>query len=102
MLLNIKFIDEWEAIRLRKQKHVDANTTRENRLRVDHDYTVEDKVLTTDKEIHKKLNCHTKGPIKYQTEIIYVLNIIGLFFQYLIFIYPMHTTIPRTPVVTLN
>ena len=62
MLLNIKFLADWEAIRLRKQKQVDTNTARENRLRVDHDYAVGDKVLLTDKDVNRKLNCPTKGP----------------------------------------
>ena len=60
--MNIEFIADWEAIRLRKQKQVNTNTARENRLRVDHDYAVGDKVLITDKDIHRKLNCPTKGP----------------------------------------
>ena len=40
MLLNIKFIADWETIRLRKQKDVDRNNERENSLRVDHDYHI--------------------------------------------------------------
>ena len=35
---------------------------RENSLRVDHDYHIGDKVLVTDNDIHRKLNCPTKGP----------------------------------------
>ena len=62
MMLNIKFIADWEAIRLRKQKQVDKDTEKENSLRVDHDYAVGDKVLITDKDIDRKLNCPTKGP----------------------------------------
>ena len=70
MLLNIKFIADWETIRLRKQKDVDRNKERErererereNSLRVDHDYHIGDKVLVTDNDIHRKLNCPTKGP----------------------------------------
>ena len=30
MLLNVKFIADWEAIRLRKQKVIDTNNAREN------------------------------------------------------------------------
>ena len=62
MLLNIKFIADWETIRLRKQKDIDRNNERENSLRVDHDYHIGDKVLVTDNDIHCKLNCPTKGP----------------------------------------
>ena len=62
MLLDMKFLADWEAIRLRKQKDVDKNNSKENSLRVPHDYQVGDKVLVTDKDIHRKLNCPTKGP----------------------------------------
>ena len=62
MLLNAKFIADWEMIRLRKQEDVDKNNARENSLRVDHDYHIGDKVLVTDRDIHCKLNCPTKGP----------------------------------------
>jgi len=62
MLLNVKFIADWEMIRLRKQEDVDKNNARENSLRVDHDYHIGDKVLVTDQDIHRKLNCPTKGP----------------------------------------
>ena len=60
MLLDMKFIADWEAIRLRKQRDVDKNNSKENSLRVPHDYQIGDKVLVTDKDIHRKLNCPTK------------------------------------------
>ena len=62
MLLNIKFMADWEMIRLGKQKDVDRNNDRENSLRVDHDYHIGDKVLVTDNDIQCKLNCPTKEP----------------------------------------
>ena len=62
MLLNLKFVADWEAIKLRKQKDVDKNNSRENSLRIHHDYQVGDKVLITSNDIHRKLNCPTKGP----------------------------------------
>ena len=62
MLLNLKFVADWEAIRLRKQRDVDKNNSRENSLRIHHDYQVGDKVLISDNDIHRKLNCPTKGP----------------------------------------
>ena len=62
MLLDMKFVADWEAIRLRKQRDVDKNNSKENSLRVPHDYHIGDKVLITDKDIHRKLNCPTKGP----------------------------------------
>ena len=54
-------VADWEAIRLRKQKDVDQNNSRENSLRIYHDYQVGDKVLISDNDIHMKLNCPTKG-----------------------------------------
>ena len=40
MLLDMKFIADWEAIRLKKQNDVDKNNSKENSLRVSHDYKV--------------------------------------------------------------
>ena len=62
MLLNVKFIADWEAIRLRKQRDIDRNNVQENSLRINHDYKIGDKVLITNNDIHRKLNCPTKGP----------------------------------------
>ena len=62
MLLNAKFIADWEAIRLRKQKDSDKNNARENGLRIPHDYQIGDKVLITNNDIDRKLNYPTKGP----------------------------------------
>ena len=62
MLLNLKFVADWEAIKLRKQRDVDKNNSRENSLRIHHDYQVGDKVLITSNDIHRKLSCPTKGP----------------------------------------
>ena len=62
MLLDMNFLADWEAIRLKKQKDIDNNNSKENSLRVSHDYQVGDKVLVTDKDIRRKLNYPTKGP----------------------------------------
>ena len=51
MLLKLKFVADWEAIKLRKQKDVDKNNSRENSLRIHHDYQVGDKVLITSNDI---------------------------------------------------
>ena len=48
--------------KLRKQRDIDRNNARENGLRINHDYQVGDKVLITNNDIHRKLNCPTKGP----------------------------------------
>ena len=62
MLLNLKFVADWETIKLRKQKDVDKNNSRKNSLRIHYDYQVGDKVLITSNDIHRKLNCPTKCP----------------------------------------
>ena len=48
--------------KLRKQRDADKNNSRENGLRIHHDYQVGDKVLITSSDIHRTLNCPTKGP----------------------------------------
>ena len=62
MRLIFKFVADWEAIRLRKQKDADKMNSRENSLRIHHDYQVNDKVLITSNDIYRKLNCPIKGP----------------------------------------
>ncbi len=47
---------------IRKQRDIDKNNSKENSIRVPHDYQVGDKVLVTDKDIHRKSNSPTKGP----------------------------------------
>ena len=57
LLNNLKFVADWEAIKLRKQRDVDKNnSSRENSLRIQHDYQVGNKVLITSNDIHRKLN----------------------------------------------
>ena len=41
MLLTLKFVTDWEAIKLRKQRDVDKKNSRENSLRIHHDYQVD-------------------------------------------------------------
>ena len=53
---------EWEAIRLRKQKDVDENKSKENIVRINHDNQVDDKVLITNDDIYRKLNYPVKCP----------------------------------------
>ena len=38
MLLNLKFLADWEALRLRNKKNIDKNNSKENSLRTHHDY----------------------------------------------------------------
>ena len=41
---------------------MDKNNSRENSLRIHHDYQVGDKALITSNDIHRKLNYPTKDP----------------------------------------
>ena len=61
MQLYIKYVTDWKIIRIVKQKNVEKNE-RGDSLRVDHGYQTGDKVLVTDNNIHRKLNCPTRGP----------------------------------------
>ena len=62
MLLNLKFVVDWEAIRLKKEKDRDKMNSRENSSRIHQDYQVDDKVLIISNDIYRKFNCPTKGP----------------------------------------
>ena len=43
-----------------KQKYVDKNNSKENSLKIYHDYHVDDKVLITSIHIQRKLNVQAK------------------------------------------
>ena len=62
MFLNLKFVADWDVIRLRKQKDMDKNNNKENSLRIHHDYQVGEKVLITNNDIHRKLSYPAKDP----------------------------------------
>ena len=62
ILLKYKFVADWEAIRIRKKKDVDKSNRKENSLRIYHDYQVDDKVLITSNDTHRKLHCSTICP----------------------------------------
>ena len=62
MILPIQHVAEWEYIRTRKQKTIDKANVRENKSRVDYDYSIHDKILITNKDIQRKLDSPTKGP----------------------------------------
>ena len=62
MLLNLKFVADWEALKLRKSKDVDRSNKKKNSLRIHHIYQLVDKILITNNDIHKKLNFPTKDP----------------------------------------
>ena len=62
MLFNIKSLVNWKEISLRKQQTVDKSNIRENSKRVDHDYSVGDRVYVTRSDIHRKLDGPKEGP----------------------------------------
>ena len=45
ILINLKFVADWKGFRLRKQKDVDRNNSKENSLRISHNYQVGGKVV---------------------------------------------------------
>ena len=62
MLLNIKFVANWNLINETKQRQVNRDNERENKSRIDHDFTVGEKVLVTSTRLQAKLNTPTRGP----------------------------------------
>ena len=48
----------------KKTKLIDKNNIRENSTRVEHDYTVGEKVLLLVTDLQRKLNSPTEGPYK--------------------------------------
>ena len=78
MLFGIPFIADWSKIGDYRQHQTDHNTRRENKTRVDWDYTVGDRVLVhKDGILHKKeskydgdpwtiTSVHTNGTIRFQ------------------------------------
>ena len=55
MIFNIKTIVDWRTITARKQKQVIKDNLRENRGRIDHQYSVGDKVYLRPTGIQQKL-----------------------------------------------
>ena len=60
MLLNIHFVAKWNIINEQKQRHMDNE--RENKSRIEHNYSVGDKVLVTSTKLQPKLHTPTRGP----------------------------------------
>ena len=61
MLWNVRVINDWEAIMLRKEHNTDKKNIIENSLHIDHDYKVGDRILIIDKDMYSKLSCPTQG-----------------------------------------
>ena len=62
MIKPLQFISEWDVLRKRRQDRIDQSNSKENKSRIDWDYNIGDKILLTDGDIHRKLDCPTKGP----------------------------------------
>jgi len=61
LILNIKHVADWEAIKQQKQKKINYNNQRENNTRIPHTYEVGDLVLMRDKKA-RKLEMPHEGP----------------------------------------
>jgi hypothetical protein len=78
MLFDIPFLADWNKIGDYRQRQTDLNTHRENKLRIDYDYKVGDKVLIRKEGILRKsesrydsdpwtiTSVHTNGTIRVQ------------------------------------
>ena len=58
MLFDIPFIADWNKIGDYRQRQTDLNTHRENKLRLDYDYKVGDKILIRKDGILRKTESH--------------------------------------------
>jgi hypothetical protein len=63
MIFNIKTIIDWRTIAARKQKQV-IKDKRENKGRINHQYSVGDKVYLRPTGIQHKLEMQKKGPYR--------------------------------------
>jgi hypothetical protein len=78
MLFDIPFIADWNKIGEYRQRQTDLNTARENKLRMDYDYKVGDKILIRKEGILRKTesrydsepwtitSVHTNGTIRVE------------------------------------
>jgi Integrase core domain. len=62
MIFNIKTIEDWRTITARKQKQVIKDNLQENNGRIDHQYSVGDKVYLQPTGIQRKLEMQKNGP----------------------------------------
>ena len=61
-LLNISFVADWQYIKERKQKLIKQNNKRENRTRIDYQYSVGDKVMIKEDPNRKHGSDRYSGP----------------------------------------
>ena len=66
MIYPIEYVAEWDTLQQRRAKAIETANKKENKSRVEYDYSIGDKILLDDREIQRKLNCHTRGPFKVE------------------------------------
>jgi pyruvate kinase len=69
MLFDLSFTTEYKEIKKRKQEASDANTHKENSMRIKHEYKVNDQVLLDRDILHRKLSPKQDG--RYQIVQVY-------------------------------
>jgi hypothetical protein len=62
MLFDLPFLADWTEIGQRRQKLVDRDAERKNKLRIDHDYAVNDKVSLKKDGVLRKAEDKNTGP----------------------------------------
>ena len=64
MLFNLKALINWKELSIKKQKLVDKANLRENKHRVDYDYTVGQDIYIKNDGIQRKMDSPKQGPFK--------------------------------------
>ena len=64
MIFNLKSIIDWRTITARKQKQVIKDNLRENKGRIDHEYSIGDKIYLRPSGVQRKLEIQNKGPYR--------------------------------------
>ncbi|MGH7954408.1 MAG: hypothetical protein ACREOZ_00450, partial [Gloeomargaritales cyanobacterium] len=62
MIFNITHVANWERIRQRKQTLINKSNTRENAKRIQHNYSIGDKVTIENMQTQRKLQTPRQGP----------------------------------------
>lgn len=62
MIFNLKSLINWKALSIKKQKITDLANARENLKRLDHDYSIGDRVYIVRDKIHRKMDGPKTGP----------------------------------------
>ena len=62
MLFNLKALINWKELSIKKQKLVDKANLRENKNRIDYDYTVGQEIYIKNDGIQRKMDSPKQGP----------------------------------------